>query len=120
MHKENKNENKEQKKVAPPSETVDQLEELSDVWRELLGDRACEKQLLAFPDDAAIPTLEVDPWSALLQANGVEVVDLQHLHLQISDQEVEQILQVMPDDLDIGDNSSLKKTCDSSRRTDKH
>ena len=100
MHKENKDENKRQENVSLPPATMDHLGELSDVWRELLGSRVYEKQLSAFPGDMPIPTLDVDPWSALLQASGVEIVDLQHMHLQISDQEVEQILQVMPDDPD--------------------
>lgn len=95
MHKETKDENKQQKKTVLPSEATDQMEGLSDVWRELLGNRGYEKLGPAFPGDTPIPTLEVDPWSALLQANGVEVVDLQSMHLQISDQEVEQLLQVM-------------------------
>ena len=120
MHKENKDENKEQKNVFLPPETVDQLDELSDVWRELLGKRAYEKQFLAFPDDAAIPTLEVDPWSALLQAHGVEVVDLRRIHLQISDQEVEQMLRVMPDDPEHAPLGVVDNSCDSSRHTDKH
>jgi hypothetical protein len=98
MHKENKDEKEQQKNVFLPPEIMDQLDELSDVWRELLGNRAYEKQLPALPDDAAIPTLETDPWSALLQAHGIEVVDLQHMHLEISEQEVEQMLQVMPEE----------------------
>ncbi len=106
MQKENEDK-KQQKNMYLPPETGDQLDELSDVWRELLGKRAYEMQLPAFPVNGTIPTLKADPWSALLEANGVEVVDLQHMHLQISDQEVEQILQVMPDDLDIGDSSLL-------------
>jgi hypothetical protein len=108
MHKEIKNENKQQKNVFHPLETTGGREgscnpppdQLSDVWRELLGNRWNEKLLSAFPNDAPIPTLEVDPWSALLQAKGVEIVDLQRIHLQISDQEVEQLLEVIPDDPD--------------------
>jgi hypothetical protein len=98
MHKENKDTNKQQESILHPPETTDQLDQLSDVWRELLGNRRNEKLVPAFPGDAPIPTLKVDPWSALLQANGVEVVDLRRIHLQISDQEVEQLLEVMPED----------------------
>ena len=106
MHKENKDENKQQEYISQSSERISGMEifctppldQLSDVWRELLGNHGNEKLVPAFPSDVPIPTLEVDPWSALLQANGVEVVDLQHIHLQISDQEVEQLLEVMPDD----------------------
>ena len=100
MHKENNTENKRQENVTFSHEVMDQLGELSDVWRELLGSRVYEKQLSAFPGNMAVPILDVDPWSVLLQAKGVEIVDLQHMHLQISDQEVEQILQVIPDDPD--------------------
>ena len=106
MHKEDKDKNQQQKNMTHPLETTDQWDGLSDVWRELLGKREYEKPISAFPSDVPIPTLEVDPWSALLQANGVEVVDLQSIHLQISDQEVEQMLQVMHDNPDTrGDTS---------------
>jgi hypothetical protein len=119
MHKENKDENKQQESVSLPSETTDgkeesgtpPLDELSDVWRELLGNRVHEKYL---PIDTPIPTLDVDPWRALLQASGVEVVDLEHMHLEISDQEVEQILQVMPADPDNRDKSPSGASEDSS------
>jgi hypothetical protein len=123
MHKENNNENRQQENISPPPGIMDRLDELSYVWRELLGSRAYEKPSADFPGDAPIPTLEVDPWSALLQANGVEVVDLQHIHLQISDQEVEQLLQVMPDDPDSRDKSPLGASEDdpgTGRYTDKH
>ena len=117
MHKENANETQQQANVSRPSETTDQgegpgtqaaspgeefggipLDQLSDVWRELLGKHGHETLRAASPNDAPIPTLETDPWSALLQANGVEVVDLQRINLQISDQEVEQLLEVLPDE----------------------
>jgi len=95
-----------QENLSLPPEILGQLDELSDVWRELLGARVSDKPLRASsPNDAPIPILEADPWSALLHAHGVEVVDLQHMHLQISDQEVEQILQVMHDTPDNRDNS---------------
>jgi hypothetical protein len=41
------------------------------------------------------PTLESDPWSALLHAKGIEVVDLQQIRLHMSDQDMEQILHIM-------------------------
>src|SRR5436189_4656129 len=106
MHEENKNQNMQQENASLPPEILAQLEGLSDVWRELLGNRVSERPSLASPADTPIPLLAADPWSALLQANGVEVVDLQHVHLQISDQEVEQMLQVMHDNPDTrGDTS---------------
>lgn len=54
-----------------------------------------QQPIASASSDATLPTLEVDPWSTLLHAQGVEVVDLQHIHLSISDQEVEQMLQIM-------------------------
>jgi hypothetical protein len=128
MHKENEDKEKQQGNVDLPPETRKQLEELSDVWRELLGNRVYEMHLPVFPGNLSIPTLEADPWSALLQANGVEVVDLQRIHLRISDQEVEQILQVIPDDPGTGDISLLGASehspsdsgRDSSKHTDRH
>lgn len=118
MHKEDMNEKDQREVVSQPPEAIDRKErsgtsmtdrgegssippvdQLSDVWRELLGDRAKEMLVTAaHPDDVPIPTLAVDPWSALLQAKGVEIVDLKRINLQISDQEVEQLLEVLPDD----------------------
>lgn len=107
MHKEDRNEKDQWEVVSQPPETTNcrersstpPLDQLSDVWRELLGDRGKEMLVTAaHPGDAPIPTLEVDPWSVLLQAKGVEIVDLKRINLQISDQEVEQLLEVLPDD----------------------
>ncbi|GHO89614.1 hypothetical protein [Dictyobacter formicarum] len=76
--------------------------ELSAAWQELLGRQApgaskpgsgADEQL--DKDQGVIPTLESDPWSTLIQAKGVEIVDLHKTRLQISDQEVEQMLEVM-------------------------
>ena len=126
MHKENEDEKKQQETVSLPPGITDPLDGLSDVWRELLGNRSSEKQLPAFPGEASIPTLEADPWSALLRAKGIEVVDLQRMHLQISDQEVEQILQVIPDDPDARDgapkehSSSDGSRASSGRHPDTH
>ncbi len=68
---------------------------LSDVWQELLGGNPIEVKAPLTPAEARIPTLESDPWSALLHANGVEIVDLQQLRLHMSDKDVEQALQIM-------------------------
>ncbi|HZR43267.1 MAG TPA: hypothetical protein VFB12_24340 [Ktedonobacteraceae bacterium] len=83
-------ENKGRKKDKSPESTHS---ELSEVWQELLGEHSGESSTPATP--GAIPTLESDPWSELLHAKGIEIVDLQAVHLQISDQEVEQMLEVM-------------------------
>ncbi len=66
--------------------------ELSSIWQELLGHHPVPDSP---PGEASIPTLETDPWSTLLHAKGVEVFDMQSAHLRISDQEVEQVLEVM-------------------------
>src|SRR5262249_27624290 len=107
--------NTQQENASLPPEILGQLEGLSDVWHELLGSRVSERSSLASPTDTPIPLLAVDPWSALLQANGTEVVDLQHVHLQISDQEVEQILQVMHDNPDIKGDTSPPKDDQNSK-----
>lgn len=71
-------------------------QELSEAWRELLNCQpAVDEPVQALPTEASIPTLESDPWSALVQAKGVEMVDLHKLHLHMSDQDVEQLLQLM-------------------------
>jgi len=69
--------------------------ELSNVWQELLGLRPGENRVPTGPDQQAIPILEGDPWRKLLQAENIELVDLQQVHLPISEREVEQILQLM-------------------------
>lgn len=96
MHKEdNSPQNEQDPAFTPPA--------LGSVWQELLG-KGFSQDAAAVPTEPepVIPTLEVDPWSTLLQANGVEVFDLQSTHLRISDQEVEQMLRFMqePPDLD--------------------
>jgi hypothetical protein len=66
---------------------------LSDVWRELLG--GTETTVPPTSTEAPMPALKSDPWSALLQAKDIEVVDLQQVQMHLSDQDVEQALQVM-------------------------
>jgi hypothetical protein len=73
-------------------------QELSEVWRELLNSQpATDTDGTAQADstESTIPTLDSDPWSELLQAKGVEIVDLHKLQLHMSDQDVEQLLQLM-------------------------
>ena len=69
--------------------------ELSKVWLELLGLRPGENHVPIAPDQQAIPVVEGDPWRKLLQAEHIELVDLQQVHLPISEREVEQLLQLM-------------------------
>ena len=101
-----------------PEKNFEQAE-LSETWRELLGKQMSvsgigsaswetdsakdhqypEKQpgsdFDAESDEKAIPTLKSDPWRSLIQAKGVEIVDLHKTRLQISDQDVERILKVI-------------------------
>src|ERR1051326_8626070 len=89
--------------------------ELSIIWQELLGgqlhsindadasrdSKKAEETELPPETEAhieAIPTLSSDPWSALIQARGTEMVELSQLHLHMSDQDVEQALQLMQED----------------------
>ncbi len=67
--------------------------ELSDAWLELLG----KQTETSMASNNAIPALESDPWSSLLHSYGVKAVDLQKVHLPISDSDVEQLLHCMQD-----------------------
>jgi hypothetical protein len=82
-------------------------DELSDTWRKLLGIPATDN--IDTPANLHLPmtssTLQSDPWSQLLHAQGVEMVDLHHLRLpemqvSLSDGEVEQALQMMQEQPD--------------------
>ena len=89
--------------------------ELSNIWQELLGEQppgaenspaasestsveAVEQMPEAATPEEAIPTLPSDPWSELVLARGTEMIDLSQLQLHMSDQDVEQILQLMQED----------------------
>lgn len=83
----------ENKKPEDNQEVVPGQPELSAIWQELLGIQPGTNNALA--GELPLSPLESDPWSELLHAKGVEVIDLQQLHLHMSDQDVEQVLQVM-------------------------
>lgn len=68
---------------------------MSDTWRELLGKSHTRIETMSPVSEATLPTLKSDPWSKLLQARGVEIIDLQQLHLHMSDQDVEKALQLL-------------------------
>jgi hypothetical protein len=81
---------------------------LSDAWRELLGlssedTASTEAQQANVPESdpqpevgAEIPTLTNDPWAALQHGQGIEIVDLQQVHMQaLDDLDLEQALQFM-------------------------
>lgn len=80
-------------------------DELSDVWRELLGLYPGENPVPAISDQQTIPMLEGDPWRKLSEEETFELVDLEQVHLPISDREVEQMLQLMQEQGDGNDGS---------------
>jgi hypothetical protein len=67
---------------------IEQRLELSAAWRALLGLEASASDPAAAidphgqPPVTTTPVLANDPWSALLQTQGVQVIDLQQLHKQ--------------------------------------
>ena len=67
--------------------------ELSKTWLELLGRQAD----IPMASTGSIPALESDPWSSLVQVQGVKTVDLQKVHLPMSDADMEQLLHFMQD-----------------------
>jgi len=107
------------KKSRTPDKQVEPEPELSEVWRTLLGMQSTNMQ--AQVDDKQesqgdheglqgdhkepgrplwSPLLANDPWSHLVQTQGVQVVDLQQLrlhaaHVPLSDIDVEKVLKLM-------------------------
>lgn len=87
--------------------------ELSAVWQELLGRQGGTSATPASsPEGASMPTLESDPWSRLLHAKGIEMVDLEQLHLHMSEQDVEHLLEIMRE-------QSEKAQADDDQSTDR-
>ena len=91
---------------------------LSETWHELLGIHPLENLVdgervervegvtaSAVPTGLSEPSSFVeDPWSELLHAQGVEMVDLQRsglatVHVSLSEVEVEQVLQMMQEQI---------------------
>lgn len=93
MQKEDDEQLKEQHREGSHNEAT----ELSNVWQELLGLLPGENRVSTSSGSCQqlIPILEGDPWRKLVQAENIELVDLQQVHLPISEREVEQILQLM-------------------------
>jgi hypothetical protein len=85
--------------------------ELSEVWRELLGQSV--EPVPAKPADGNIPALESDPWSELVQAEGTEVVDLHSIRLQMTDQDVEEALQIMQEQPESSPDRNRKQSTDN-------
>lgn len=87
--------------------------ELSDAWRQLLGMEAQASSLLAAPNqlivadagsEEGVLVLSNDPWTQLIHAQGVQVVDLQQAHLHpaqasVADSDVEHALDIMQENL---------------------
>ncbi|HZT98525.1 MAG TPA: hypothetical protein VFA10_02625 [Ktedonobacteraceae bacterium] len=79
-------------------DSVSAQSELSETWQQLLGGHSASNDIPRDPAEATIRSVDVDPWQALSHAKGVEIIDLQQLHLHINDQDVEQVLQVMEEE----------------------
>jgi hypothetical protein len=78
------------------------LDELNGTWRNLLGINDCSLAYENATENSVQPAEPVvaDPWSELLHAQGIELIDLQQYHPQkvqvsFSEQEVEQALQFL-------------------------
>ncbi len=69
--------------------------ELSRAWLELLGQQSEVASEEGRHSSTSVPALASDPWNSLVRDAGVEVVDLQKVHLPMNDQDVEQMLQLM-------------------------
>jgi hypothetical protein len=81
--------------------------ELSDAWRSLLGLQPGENtgQVAQSEPTAPVQPLASDPWSHLLQAQGMQPVDLQKVHLHdlhpaANDDDVEHALDLMQEATD--------------------
>jgi hypothetical protein len=108
------------KKSRTPDNQVEPEPELSEVWRTLLGMQSTNMQAQVDDqqesqgdhkvtegdhkglqgDHKGSPLLANDPWSHLVQTQGVQVVDLQQLrlhaaHVPLSDTDVEKVLKMM-------------------------
>jgi hypothetical protein len=93
--------NDDQEKRKEQASTSD---ELSAVWRELLGNLPGEG---SDPSASAeIPTLESDPWRLLIDQQGIEVVDMQKSMLRITTSDLEHLLQQIEERPASGDEKS--------------
>jgi hypothetical protein len=101
-NEENQNNVPAEQRLRQELERLRQDGELSEAWRLLLGLQPSEQQEGASEVDptAQVPPVAGDPWSHLLQAQGMQSVDLQKIHLhdlypEASDDDVEQALNLM-------------------------
>ena len=66
------------------SDELEKTLELSEAWRQLLGMEAdAINRVPTTPASAQedTPLLTGDPWSSLVHASGIQVVDLQQVHI---------------------------------------
>lgn len=94
--------NEEDKNNVPAEQRLRQDLELSEAWRTLLGLQPSEQPEGTPEIDPAaqVQPLPGDPWSRLLQAQGMQSVDLQKIHLHdlypsVSDDDIEHALNLM-------------------------
>ena len=93
----------ETKNIFSTEKRIQQQPELRNPWRKLLGAQYPQPQgqpIVQAHDHEESPLLANDPWNDLLQAQGIEVVDLQQVRLhavQVSmdNLDVEQALDIM-------------------------
>ncbi|HLX55949.1 MAG TPA: hypothetical protein VKR83_02900 [Ktedonobacteraceae bacterium] len=92
---------------------IEQRLELSDAWRQLLGMEAQASPVPVSSEQASaadagaqegVLVLSNDPWTHLIHAHGVQVVDLQQAHLHpaqasAGDSDVEHALDFMQENL---------------------
>ena len=94
------------KKSRAPDNQVEPEPELSEAWRTLLGMQSTDTQAQAADhkgsegDQQGSPLPANDPWSHLVQTQGIQVVDLQQLrlhaaHVPLSDTDFEKVLKIM-------------------------
>lgn len=68
---------------------------LNETWRELLG-LSPEAEAATTDAGREIPAFNNDPWAELQHIHGIEIVDLQHVHMQPLDElDMEQVLQLI-------------------------
>ena len=99
-------------KVDQNNDELEKQLELSEAWRQLLGmetdaiNRVPTTPASAQEDADAInrvPTLSGDPWSSLVHASGIQVVDLQQVHIHtaqppMNERDVEHALDIIQEE----------------------
>jgi hypothetical protein len=86
-------------KVDLKNDDLEKKLELSEAWRRLLG-METDAVVTAGSGQEETPLVSGDPWASLVHAQGIQVVDLQQVHLHIAhrpmdEQDVEHALDIM-------------------------